>query len=292
MVAVGRERQRPPGVDPGRRVLQPQDRRRRHPGPTTVFRNNWWSYCDHTHEVSASIAEQPAPPARMLVRRGPQGARIDPRVRTGRRRRGGGGRRAERRPRATWPGTSARTSPSYSLEDAQPARSGDGPDDRGTDLPAVTDGEHLVEILGADDGEHPLLRLARHHLERLHARLAPRHLGDVDVHARAALGRGLARGARESGAAEVLHAHGQAGVEQRQARLDQPLLFERDRRPARSVASRRRLRRRRSRPTRARSRRRCRRGRSTIRAARRGCPRPSRVRAPAGRQAARRGTGR
>ena len=36
---------------------------------------------------------------------------------------------------------------------------------------------------GLDDGEHPLLGLARHHLERLHPRLAAGHLGHVDVHA-------------------------------------------------------------------------------------------------------------
>ena len=61
----------------------------------------------------------------------------------------------------------------------------------------------------------------------VHARLALVHTGDVDVHPRARLRRGLRRRARQAGGAEVLHADGEAGVEQRQARLDELLLLER-----------------------------------------------------------------
>ena len=81
---------------------------------------------------------------------------------------------------------------------------------------------------GLDDGEHPLLRLRGHDLERRHARLALGHLGDVHVHAAAGLAtpsRDVAHG--EAGAAEVLHADGEAAVEQLEARLDEPLLLER-----------------------------------------------------------------
>ena len=53
------------------------------------------------------------------------------------------------------------------------------------------------------------------------------HGGDVDVHAHAAARRRLAGGAGEAGAAEVLDADDEAGVEQREAGLDQPLLLER-----------------------------------------------------------------
>jgi hypothetical protein len=50
---------------------------------------------------------------------------------------------------------------------------------------------------------------------------------DVDVHAHLAVGRGLAGRAREPGTAEVLDADHEAGVEQLQAGLDEPLLLER-----------------------------------------------------------------
>ena len=53
------------------------------------------------------------------------------------------------------------------------------------------------------------------------------HACDVDVHARAGLGRGLRRRARQARGAEVLHSDREAGVEQREARLDEPLLLER-----------------------------------------------------------------
>ena len=40
----------------------------------------------------------------------------------------------------------------------------------------------LERASGVDDRQHPLLALARHHLDRAHARLAAGHGGDVDVH--------------------------------------------------------------------------------------------------------------
>ena len=51
------------------------------------------------------------------------------------------------------------------------------------------------------------------------------HAGDVDVHARAGLGRGLRRRARDARGAEVLHADREPGIEQLEARLDEPLLL-------------------------------------------------------------------
>ena len=80
---------------------------------------------------------------------------------------------------------------------------------------------------GLDDGEHPLLRLRRHHLEGRHARLPLRHLGHVHVEAAAGLRRRLRRGAGDAGGAEVLHADGEVAVEQLEAGLDQALLLER-----------------------------------------------------------------
>ena len=120
-----------------------------------------------------------------------------------------------------------------SVEDAQRARPvvaaigcRDGADMGRPHLPALADRQHLLEVLGLDDREHALLALARHHLERLHARLASRDDLHVEVHAGAATRCRLARRAREAGTAQVLDADDEAGIEQRQAGLDQPLLLE------------------------------------------------------------------
>ena len=77
------------------------------------------------------------------------------------------------------------------------------------------------QSLGGDDGQHALLALAGHHLPGLHARLAPGDGGDVDVHAHPAAGRGLAGGAGQTGAAEVLDARppGPASSSSRQASI-------------------------------------------------------------------------
>ena len=103
---------------------------------------------------------------------------------------------------------------------------GDGADDRGPHLPAPAHLLDRVAVAGGDDGEHALLALGRHHLEGLHARLAPGDDVDVDVHAHAAARRGLRRRAGEAGAAEVLDPDHQAAVEQLETRLDEPLLLE------------------------------------------------------------------
>ena len=113
------------------------------------------------------------------------------------------------------------------VEDAEAPGVGDAPDHRRADLPTLAQLEHLVEVARLDDREHPLLALRRHHLDRVHARLALGDARDVDVHARAGLGRRLRRRARQAGRAEVLHADREPGVEQREARLDEPLLLER-----------------------------------------------------------------
>ena len=86
---------------------------------------------------------------------------------------------------------------------------------------------------------------------------------DVDVHAEAGVGGRLARRAGEPGAAEVLDADDEAGVEQLEAGLDEALLLVRvadlDARPLGGVRPGPSPRRR-SRPRRARSPRRCRPG--------------------------------
>ena len=113
------------------------------------------------------------------------------------------------------------------VEDAQLAARGDGADHRGDDLPPLADGEDRVEVAGLDDGQHALLALAGHDLERRHARLALGHLGHVDVHPDPAAAGRLAGGAGEPGPAQVLDPDHQAGVEHLEARLDEALLLER-----------------------------------------------------------------
>ena len=100
-------------------------------------------------------------------------------------------------------------------------------DHRGADLPPRAEVEDRLQVLGGDDGEHALLALRRHHLDAVHAGLALGHAGEVDVHARAGLGCGLGGRARDAGGAEILHADGEALVEQFETGLDQALLLER-----------------------------------------------------------------
>ncbi len=116
------------------------------------------------------------------------------------------------------------------VEDAQPPRLpvagiGDPAHHGRAHLPAAADLLHPGQVLGGDDGQHPLLALGGHDLVGGHARLAPGHGRHVDVHAHAAAGRGLAGGTDQAGPAQVLDAHHQLGVEQLEARLDQPLLL-------------------------------------------------------------------
>ena len=128
------------------------------------------------------------------------------------------GRRAARRRARDAAGTSASTSPSKPsrMRSRPPSVTGRRP------WPAPPSARRSSSTasrsLGRDDGQHPLLALARHHLERLHARLAAGHGAHVDVHAHAAARRRLAGGAGEPGAAEVLDADDEPGVEQRRGR--------------------------------------------------------------------------
>jgi hypothetical protein len=116
------------------------------------------------------------------------------------------------------------------VEDAQPPGGaggclGDLADHGGADLPLGAHRLDALEVLRRDDGQHALLALGGHHLVVDHPGLAPRHGRHVDVHAHAAAGRRLAGGAHEARAAEVLDADHELGVEQLEARLDQPLLL-------------------------------------------------------------------
>ena len=78
-------------------------------------------------------------------------------------------------------------------------------DDGGGEAPAVEDAADAALAAPLDDDEHPLLGLGEHDLVGGHARLAPGHLGDVDLQAEPALGGGLDGGAGEAGRAEILH---------------------------------------------------------------------------------------
>ena len=131
------------------------------PGPSTVLRKSWWSYCDDTHDgvVRAGRAASAAGVGR------PGGA---------------GGRAAGARPRSA--GSAQRAVVERggvveaggrhvgqhlaveAVEDAQPAdavgvRLGDLADDGGQHLPPLAQPQDLVEVLGRDDGQHPLLGL-------------------------------------------------------------------------------------------------------------------------------------
>ncbi len=116
------------------------------------------------------------------------------------------------------------------VEDAQTARAarrrlGDPAHHRRAHLPPPA---HLLDpgqVLGGDDGQHPLLALGGHHLVGRHARLATGHGRDVDVHAHAAPGRGLTGGTHQTRPAQVLDTDHQLGVEELEARLDQALLL-------------------------------------------------------------------
>ena len=90
--------------------------------------------------------------------------------------------------------------------------------------------EHPVDLRLASsphDEQHPLLRLGQHDLVRGHARLAPRHAGDVDVDAGAAAGAHLARRAGQPGRPHVLQTYQGVRPQHLQARLEQQLLQER-----------------------------------------------------------------
>ena len=124
-------------------------------------------------------------------------------------------------------------------------------------LPALADGAHVVDALGRDDRDHPLLRLGDHDLPRLEVVLAQRHAVEVHVDAHA-VARHLGERRGEPGGAAVLQRDDEALLDEVERDLDQRLAAERvadlDGRPllvrALEVLARR-----------ARTRRRCRRGR-------------------------------
>ena len=232
-----------------------------------MLRKSWWSYWRHTQPVSAASASRSAAVVRWRRSAGSAScAAIAPAAGPVVERRGVVQRRRRHVGRATAPSASRmRSRPVPGDAARRPS-------------PAPPSGAQMASTSsrssGLDDGQHPLLALRGHDLERLHARLAPRHGGDVDVHAHAARGWPSRswRSMRPAPPRSWMPDH-EAGVEQRQARLDEPLLLERiadlHARPlglvATAVAEPGR------RP--ARSRRRCRRGRWSSRAARPGCPR-------------------
>ena len=111
--------------------------------------------------------------------------------------------------------------------DPEPVALGHLADRSGQDAPLRGDGQDLVEVGRGDDREHPLLRLARQDLGRVHRGLAQRHPVQMGEHA-ALTGCGrLAQGAGQPRAAKILDALDQLGVEDLQAGLDQQLLGER-----------------------------------------------------------------
>src|SRR5215210_4143151 len=87
------------------------------------------------------------------------------------------------------------------VDDAQVAVIGDASDDRPDELVAFGEQQDLIDLLGLDDGEHPLLGLGDHDLRRLHPPLAQGHPVGLDLDADPTLrshlrsGRGNTRGA-------------------------------------------------------------------------------------------------
>ena len=225
VVAVGRERQAPAGVEPGEGVLQTK-----HCGVAAgclhgveeqlvvVLRRDPRRVAEHRQQIGGEIAGVER--VRGIGAAGVEVGRRGERTVVERR------RLVQRRGRqiadhhVVGGGFGA-----VAIEEPQRAALGHGADHRGQHLPALTDRQHIGEVGRLDDREHPLLGLRRHDLVGLHARLTLWHGPDVDVHAHTAARCRLRRGAREPGAAEILDADHVAGVEQREARLDEPLLL-------------------------------------------------------------------
>ena len=281
VVAVGGEGQRP-GRCPRRcRGAFSRSTVASPPGPSTVLRNSWWSYWRHTQPLSPSMPSRSAPTVR-AARRPATG--VGPRAAAGRPGAARAGRRAGRRRAATTPARRPAPRRRSRRGCAGGRRVGDPPDDGGPHLPPPRRGRATSSrSLGLDDGQHPLLALGGHHLEGLHARFAPGHGRDVDVHAHAAAwtpSRWWRRSARRR-RGPGCRPPGPASSSARQASISR---FSSKGSPTCTLG---RLasspRRRRSRPTPARSRRRCRRAPSSTPAARPGCPRRAPGRARAGR---------
>ena len=77
------------------------------------------------------------------------------------------------------------------VEHPQAPRSCHLTDRRRVDEPLLADGHDLVDAIGLDHAQHPLLGLRDHDLERLHVGLAQRHLAHVEVEPDLALRRHL-----------------------------------------------------------------------------------------------------
>ena len=90
-----------------------------------------------------------------------------------------------------------------------------------------TGSEDLVERRRADDRQHPLLALARHDLDRCHARLTARHSRHLYIHTELSAGGRLARGAAEPSAAQVLDPDDESLVEEVEGGFYEAFLLER-----------------------------------------------------------------
>ena len=197
-LAVGGERERAVGVPFSRSTAASP------PGPTTVLRNSWWSYWRahprlvgdrrRARAARAARAERSVPAgnrARELGRRDRRPGRaswsagraerpvvhrsvteapdrdVGDRAAVGRHLR----RLVADRRRRVLAGHTDRVE--QPVVDAEAAGVGDPTDDRRAGSPtAAHSASTSSRFVGRDDREHPLLALGRHHLDRVHARLA------------------------------------------------------------------------------------------------------------------------
>ena len=111
--------------------------------------------------------------------------------------------------------------------DRQPPRGVDGPDDGSLDLPLADDVHERIKLVRGDDGHHPLLRFAHEDFPGGEGGVAQKNVLEVHVHAAVAVGGELARGAGNSGCAEVLDSQDEAPGEELEAAFDEDLLHKR-----------------------------------------------------------------
>ena len=103
---------------------------------------------------------------------------------------------------------------------------GHKPNLRPRQIPFIKNAFHLFLAPLGDDDEHALLRFAQQNLVGRHARAALRHLGQINLNARAAARGRFAGGTREARRAHVLNARHCAGRQQFQTGLHTELLHE------------------------------------------------------------------
>ena len=103
---------------------------------------------------------------------------------------------------------------------------GHKPNLRPRQIPFIKNAFHLFLAPLGDDDEHALLRFAQQNLVGRHARAALRHLGQINLNARAAARSRFAGGTREARRAHVLNARHRAGRQQFQTGLHAELLHE------------------------------------------------------------------